>query len=128
MTDRPQEPAETSELRELVASWRKDSAEAIRRGRKSDYDFFDGVQNTYDQCADELEERMKINSPKDPPMSLLVKLGSIAVHADEMLSSDGHVFDRVVTEQLIRDPEVVAWLAAMNKLALIPKKRKAGGK
>jgi hypothetical protein len=64
-------------------------------------------------------------SPMVPNASLLVKLGSIAVHADEMLSPDGHDFDKVALEQLLKDPEVVEWLAAMDKMAMVPKKRSA---
>lgn len=57
------------------------------------------------------------------PLVTLIKLGSIAVHADEMLSTDGHEFDRVALGQLLRDPEVLEWLKAMDKAAMIPKKR-----
>lgn len=57
------------------------------------------------------------------PVALLVKLGSIAVHVDEMMSPDGHQFDKTTLEVLLRDAEVVEWLAAMDKLALIPRKR-----
>ncbi len=57
------------------------------------------------------------------PMSLLCKLGSIAVHADEMLSPGGHEFDRVALMGLLKDQEVVAWLESMGKMAMIPKKR-----
>lgn len=59
-----------------------------------------------------------------PTVPVLCKLGSIAVHADEMLSPDGHAFDRVALQQLLADPEVVAWLAEMDKAAMLPKKRK----
>jgi hypothetical protein len=38
-----------------------------------------------------------------------------------MLSSDGHVFDRVSLSQGLDDPEVTEWLKAMG--ALVPKKR-----
>lgn len=58
-----------------------------------------------------------------PSVSVLVKLGSIAVHVDEMLSPDGHSFDRTALEQLLIDPDVKAWLESMDKLAMIPKKR-----
>lgn len=61
--------------------------------------------------------------PLKPSMSLLVKLGSIAVHCDEMLSPVGHELDRVATQQLLNDPEVSAWIKAMAKMALLPKKR-----
>ena len=64
------------------------------------------------------------SDPLDPPLSVLVKLGSIAVHSDEMLSPDGHAFDKTALEQLLQDVEVVAWLAAMQSQALVPLKRK----
>ena len=58
-----------------------------------------------------------------PSVSLLVKLGSIAVHADELLSPSGHAFDRVAIQQLLLDPEVSSWLSEMNKEAMLPIKR-----
>lgn len=64
-----------------------------------------------------------MSNPLQPPTSLLVKLGSIAVHVEEMLSPNGHEFDRVVTQALISDPEVREWIKEMDALALMPKKR-----
>lgn len=65
--------------------------------------------------------------PKDemlaPSLALLMKLGSIAVHADEMLSTDGHVFDRVALKSLLTDPDVVAWIKKMGEL--LPRKRRS---
>lgn len=58
-----------------------------------------------------------------PQVTLLVKLGSIAVHADEFLSPGGHEFDHVALHLLLRDPEVVEWLAEMDRMAMVPKKR-----
>lgn len=60
---------------------------------------------------------------KEPGMTLLVKLGSIAVHAEELLSPGGHAFDAKALDGLLNDPEVKEWLAQMNKLALLPVKR-----
>jgi hypothetical protein len=60
----------------------------------------------------------------NPSPGLLCKLGSIAVHVEEMLSPDGHAFDRVALEQLLKDEEVKAWLKEMDRLAMLPKKRK----
>lgn len=57
-------------------------------------------------------------------MSLLVKLGSVAVHVEEMLSADGHVFDRIAIQDLLDDPEVRAWLRLMDANAFLPKKRR----
>lgn len=59
-----------------------------------------------------------------PRIALLVKLGSIAVHVDEMLSSDGHAYDRVALQSLLSDPEVVEWISKMDAAAMVPKKRR----
>ncbi len=58
-----------------------------------------------------------------PRVALLAKLGSIAVHADEMLPPDGHAFDRVALGSLLTDAEVTAWLTEMRELSLVPRKR-----
>lgn len=58
-----------------------------------------------------------------PPASLLCKLASIAVHADEWLSPEGHSLDEAALTSALADPEVVAWLAAMTDAALAPRKR-----
>jgi hypothetical protein len=52
-----------------------------------------------------------------------VKLGSIAVHADELTSPTGHAFDRVALQSLLQDAEVAAWLKEMDAMAFLPKKR-----
>lgn len=62
-------------------------------------------------------------SPFNPAPALLCKLGSIAVHVEEMFSPKGHEFDRVALASLLADPEVKAWLAEMDALAMLPKKR-----
>lgn len=59
---------------------------------------------------------------KTPSLSLLIKLGSIAVHADEAFSTDGRNVDVDVTKGLIQDPEVRAWIKEMG--ALLPLKRR----
>ena len=61
--------------------------------------------------------------PLKPEPSLLVKLGSIAVHAEELVSSNGHEFDRDALATLLADPEVQAWRKAADELALLPLKR-----
>lgn len=61
-----------------------------------------------------------------PSVGLLCKLGSIAVHVDEMISTDGHAYDRVALGVLLNDPEVIGWLRQMDAAAMVPKKRKAG--
>lgn len=59
----------------------------------------------------------------NPSPTTLAKLGSIVVHIEEYLSPEGHHFDRGAIESLLRDPEVVQWLAGMRLLALLPEKR-----
>lgn len=61
--------------------------------------------------------------PLKPGPSLLCKLGSIVVHAEEFLSPRGHEFDKAALDQLLQDGEVKAWVAAMDKMAMIPRKR-----
>ena len=59
----------------------------------------------------------------DPTPSLLCKLASIAVHADELLSPDGHQFDRCALVTLLGDEEVKEWLLRMTAAAMAPTKR-----
>jgi len=59
-----------------------------------------------------------------PSFSLLSKLGSIAVHAEELLSPGGHQFDKAALDGLLADPEVIAWMDEMRKEALLPVKRR----
>jgi hypothetical protein len=64
-----------------------------------------------------------MSDPIKPSVALLSKLGSIVVHLDEALSTDGHYFDKVSLEQLQQDAEVKEWVKQMDGMALIPKKR-----
>lgn len=57
----------------------------------------------------------------EPRLELLVKIGSIIVHVDELLSPGGHPFDKIVSEQLINDAEVQQWIKQMGPL--LPVKR-----
>lgn len=66
---------------------------------------------------------MPDRDPLKPPASLLCKLGSIVVHADEMMSPKGHAFDATALKTILADPEVIEWLAAMNEMALLPVRR-----
>jgi hypothetical protein len=61
--------------------------------------------------------------PFSPTPSLLVKLGSIVVHAEEMLAPGGHAFDRIAITSLLADDEVQAWLASARAGAFLPVKR-----
>jgi len=59
----------------------------------------------------------------EPSKILLIKLGSIAVHAEEMISDKGHHFDVEVLKVLLNDSDVKVWLSEMDKFALLPKTR-----
>lgn len=58
-----------------------------------------------------------------PGVGLLVKLGSIAVHAEELISPGRHQFDINAIQTLLEDSEVKEWLQAMGKMAFLPVKR-----
>jgi len=60
---------------------------------------------------------------RNPGLPLLMKLGSIAVHAEEYLGNGGHLVDLKAMQALLSDPEVVAWRKAMTAEALLPLKR-----
>lgn len=62
-------------------------------------------------------------SMMQPDASLLVKLGSIIVHFDEANEPGAHAYDLQTARQLLADPEVVAWMAAMRAAAMLPVKR-----
>ena len=66
---------------------------------------------------------MTKSNPLTPDTATLCKLGSIAIHAEELLSPHGHHFDKAALDQLMRDEDVVRWLKGMRKLALLPEKR-----
>lgn len=62
--------------------------------------------------------------PMRPSPTLLCKLGSIAVHADELANPrTGHYFDKKALDTLLEDAEVSEWMAAMRKMAMLPVKR-----
>lgn len=61
----------------------------------------------------------------DVNLPVLVKLGSIMVHAEEVLgyAKDVHPADRAAIETLLTDPDVTAWRAQMDAASFLPKKR-----
>ena len=65
-----------------------------------------------------------MSDPLKPSLSLLSKLGSIAVHAEEAMSPGGHHYDRAALVSVLNDPEVMEWIKQMAKLAFLPVKRK----
>lgn len=58
-----------------------------------------------------------------PSPALLCKLASIAVHADELSSPDGHDFDAVAIRSALTDDEVRDWLDGMTAAGMAPVKR-----
>lgn len=52
--------------------------------------------------------------PLKPSVQLLCKVGSIAVHADEVLSGKRHPFDIAAVKTLLADAEVREWIKAMG--------------
>lgn len=49
-----------------------------------------------------------------------IKLASLAVHAEEAASSNGHEFDLQAIFLLLADPEVVDYMDELRNLALLP--------
>lgn len=64
-----------------------------------------------------------MDDPLKPSVALLIKLGSIAVHVDELLSPKGHEYDKAAIKTLLSDSEVTEWIAKMDKMAFLPVKR-----
>lgn len=58
-----------------------------------------------------------------PSISVGIKLASIAVHADEATAPGAHELDVAAIRGLLADPEVVAYLAVLADMALLPVKR-----
>jgi hypothetical protein len=58
-----------------------------------------------------------------PSLSLVVKLGSLVVHAQEFMEPGGHPFDKTTFETEIQDPEVKAWIDKATKMGFLPQKR-----
>lgn len=56
-----------------------------------------------------------------PSVSLLSKLGSAIVHADEAMSTDGRNVDKEAFISVLNDPEVQEWIKGMG--VLLPVKR-----
>lgn len=72
-----------------------------------------------------------------PPLEVLVKLGSLAVHVEEYFDSipggaasvyPAAGFDVAAMRTLLNDAGVMEWRARMDSAALLPKKRPASVK
>jgi hypothetical protein len=66
----------------------------------------------------------RYSTPLAPDTTLLTKLGSILVHAEELVSPYGHEVDRRSLVALLNDADVLHWREQMNALALLPVKRR----
>jgi len=61
--------------------------------------------------------------PLKPDVALISKIGSIIVHVDELLSTDGRNVDKLALQVLIQDSSVQRWLKDLGPL--VPVKRGA---
>jgi hypothetical protein len=61
--------------------------------------------------------------PLKPSATLLIKLGSMVVHLEEILSPKRHEYDIAALNSLKEDEEVIEWFRAMNKTAFLPVRR-----
>lgn len=96
----------------------KPPAAGARRSRMTDEEKL----RTEIQARDQKDAKA-LKGPLHPSVSLLSKLGSIAVHADELTSASGHHNDAIALRGLLADSEVNRWLEAMG--AFIPVDRRS---
>lgn len=68
-------------------------------------------------------QQRTVDDSLTPSFQVLVKLGSIVVHYQELNSPGGDPMDKKAIDTLESDPEVIEWLAKMTKLAFLPVKR-----
>jgi hypothetical protein len=64
-------------------------------------------------------------NPLKPSPGVVVKLGSIARHVEELCGPQPHVLDQHALKALIADPEVQEWMKAADNMALLPLPRNA---
>lgn len=64
-----------------------------------------------------------MNDPLKPTPALLCKLASVAVHADEMLSPNGHHLDKIALRSAIEGAEVAEWIEQMTVMGMALVKR-----
>jgi hypothetical protein len=63
-----------------------------------------------------------MSDPLKPSPTLLCKLGSILVHAEELTSPSGHIFDHEALKSAW-DEEVNQWMEQMGKSGFLPVRR-----
>lgn len=66
-----------------------------------------------------------INNPLKPSATLLIKLGSAMIHAEELIETkydiSSRIFDEAAFNTVAQDPEVVEWVKQMGPM--LPRKR-----
>ncbi len=63
-----------------------------------------------------------MREPDDIDLPTRVKLASLVVHCEEMLSPRGHTFDREAVRTIVQDGGVRRWLASFDPV-LLPVRR-----
>lgn len=58
-----------------------------------------------------------------PTPQLLIKLGSIITHYEELNSPHGHALDQSTIDALMKNEDVIEWFEGMRKMAFLPVKR-----
>jgi hypothetical protein len=58
-----------------------------------------------------------------PTAQLLIKLGSLIVHYQELNSTNGHSVDKSAIDTIEGDAEFKEWIDEMNKDSFLPVKR-----
>lgn len=90
---------------------------------------FGDIRNAVSAYFDQKERVESVQqaplSPLRPPVSLLVKLGSLAIHVEELLSPGGHAYDKLAMDTLLGDAELREWLKQMSDQAFLPVPRTA---
>jgi hypothetical protein len=66
-----------------------------------------------------------MSDPLKPSPALLIAIGSLVVHYEELNSPNGHHFDKAVIDSLRNQPEVKEWFDEMSRMAFLPVKRDA---
>lgn len=64
-----------------------------------------------------------MNKEETISLTLLIKLGSIAIHAEELISPTGHIFDKGALRGLLQDKEIRELLNNPNFKVFFPEKR-----
>ena len=84
----------------------------------------------YETCRNCVDHRKNVanrpaakKDPLKPSALLMIKIGSLAIHADEIVETHGANldFDGPAVKSIIEDPEVKEWIASMG--VMLPRKR-----